>query len=97
MDDQRESILIDLAPLFEEAAAKGLWFYCSYQGLWFSPQQLADKHAEGKFIWGAVNWRLRDPAERLHELLKEKEAAEKAFVLFAKEYSDFMVTRAHAA
>lgn len=69
-----------LKPLFEKARREGLWFYCSYQGLWFSPDELAAAQAEGRFRWGAVNWTLRDPREYLEALessLRDAEAAVK--------------------
>tara|TARA_Y100000310_G_scaffold83131_1_gene79812 strand:+ start:4012 stop:4296 length:285 start_codon:yes stop_codon:yes gene_type:complete len=57
-----------LDPLFRQARAEGLWFFCSYQQLWFSPDELAAEHENGKFLWGPVNWHLRDPAEREQQL-----------------------------
>ena len=57
-----------LKPMFKEAKEKGLWFYCSYQGMWYSPEDLKKKQAEGQFMWGAVNWRLRDPKEKVTQL-----------------------------
>lgn len=67
MSTEVERIKEGLAPLFVEARTKGLWFWCRYQDLWFSPDQLEAEHASGKFVWGAVNWQLRDPMERLRE------------------------------
>lgn len=57
-----------LAPLFKEAREKGLWFYSWYAELWFSPDELEAANKAGTFRWGAVNWRLRDPAERVNQL-----------------------------
>lgn len=62
-----DEILSEMEPLFDEARRNGKWFWCRYQDLWFSPDQLAAQHANGKFIWSAVNWQLRDPIERLKE------------------------------
>jgi len=59
---------LDLAPLFERATREGLWFYSKYQGLWFSPAELEAEQSDGRFIWAATNWNLRDPMERLTEL-----------------------------
>ncbi len=64
-------ILQELEPLFKKAVNLKLWFYCSYQGMWFSPKELREQHAKGKFIWGAVNWQLRSPLEAL-ERIKQK-------------------------
>ncbi len=66
--DEATDIKKSLAPLFKEADEKGLWFYCSYQDLWFSPDDLRSEQANGRFVWGAVNWRLRRPSERMDQL-----------------------------
>lgn len=66
-DEAREHVLAELAPLFERARAEGLWFHCSYQDLWFTPDDLEAAHANGRFVWGAVNWKLvRPEAYTLH-------------------------------
>lgn len=56
-----------LPELIEKARAEGKWLWCHYQDLWFSPDQLAAQNEAGKFRWGPVNWRLRDPQERIAE------------------------------
>ncbi len=58
----------DLIPMVSEARSKGLWFFCSYQDLWFSPDELEAEWAKRKFQWSAVNWHLRDPKEKLERL-----------------------------
>lgn len=63
-----------LAPLIQQAKSEGKWLWCHYQDLWFSPEQLAEENANGKFLWGPVNWRLRDPQERISEA--ERRAAQ---------------------
>lgn len=76
---ETDTILAGLRPLFEKARREGLWFYCNYQGLWFTPDELAAEQRRGSFIWGAVNWQLRDPKEKLeHEQRVAKAAAEQA-------------------
>lgn len=62
-----------LQNLIDEARGNGKWLWCSYQDLWFSPDQLEAENANGKFRWGPVNWKLRDPGERLSEA-KERTA-----------------------
>lgn len=47
-----EDLLANLEPMFREAEEKKLWFYCSYQSMWFSPQELRERHEEGRFVWG---------------------------------------------
>lgn len=59
----REAVIESLAPLFERADRERLWFYFSYQGMWFSPDELRAKHAAGRLYFGAVNWTLRNPNE----------------------------------
>lgn len=78
----REKILFDLEPLFEKAENEGLWFHCVYQDLWFSPEELRKEHEKGKFIWGAVNWQLRDPKEKLNELEAKKRGIEREIERF---------------
>lgn len=59
--------LPDLAPMFAEARARGLWFFANYQNIWLSPDELRDAQANGRYRW-ASPWKLRDPRERLKEL-----------------------------
>ncbi|TPG68639.1 hypothetical protein EEL31_08970 [Brevibacillus laterosporus] len=61
-------ILASLQPLFDQAEKKGLWFYSSYHDIWLSPSKLRQEQENGNFLWGAVNWQLRDPLERVVEL-----------------------------
>lgn len=51
--------------LIERATREGKWLFCQYQGLWWSPAELAQCNANGRFLWGAINFELRDPAELL--------------------------------
>lgn len=66
-----KKILDELEPLFEKAEKEDLWFYCSYQNLWFSPDDLRKRHKNGQYIWSIDNWELRDPKEKL-AMLEEK-------------------------
>lgn len=66
-----DEITIGMAPLFQKARAHGLWFYCAYQQLWFSPDNLEREQKNGRFRWGAVNWELRDPREQVTKLRDE--------------------------
>lgn len=65
---ERAEILRSLEPLFTEAERTGKWFYLKYQAMWFTPTELRVAHNNNKFVWGAVNWELRDPLERIREL-----------------------------
>lgn len=64
---EREKTLAELKPLIQRARDEGKWLWCRYQDLWFSPDQLEAANEKGRFIWGAANWQLRDPQERLGE------------------------------
>ena len=70
--DEKTKILNSLEYMFKVAERDELWFYCGYQGMWFSPKELRKEHANGKFIWGETNWALRNPLEKLEELENEK-------------------------
>lgn len=67
----------DLKALIEQARNEGKWLWCAYQDLWFSPDQLSAENANGKFVWGVVNWKLRDPKEQLIEAETRLERARK--------------------
>jgi len=56
---------VDLSKIISRARANGKWLYCSYQNLWFSPAELEAANRKGRFLWGEINWELRDPAECL--------------------------------
>lgn len=68
MNSTIDEILKGMGPLFDRAEKEKLWFYCRYQNMWFSPKELKDYQAREQFLWGAVNWELRDPATKLEEL-----------------------------
>ena len=73
-----------LAPMFEEAIEKGLWFHCSYQDIWMSPEDLKQSQSEGLYRWGAVNWRLEDPQIHLKQLESRATSARSAVEAFGK-------------
>jgi hypothetical protein len=70
--DERQDILNGLEPLFNQAERECLWFYSRYQDMWFSPNELREAHSKGRFIWGAPNWELRDPQEKIDSLERLK-------------------------
>ncbi len=55
-------IMRQLKPLIQQARNEGSWLHCTYQDLWFTPDELERNNQVGKFLWGPVNWTLRDPA-----------------------------------
>lgn len=66
---------LKLHEMINQARAQSMWLWCRYQDLWFSPDELESAHRSGRFMWGAVNWTLRHPSERLEAAeLRLKEA-----------------------
>jgi hypothetical protein len=61
---KRHEVAAKMEPLFQKAENEGLHFYSNYRGIWFTPAELRKEQLEGKFLWGPVNWELRDPSER---------------------------------
>jgi hypothetical protein len=84
LTEQGKLALKELEPLFERAEKEKLWFYSSYQGLWFSPKELKEEHENGKFIWGAGNWQLLDPQTEIDSMLRRIENTKKEIELFKK-------------
>ena len=73
--------------MIDSAEKQGLWMFCQYQALWFSPQELRKAQSEGRFRWGPVNWEVRDPQERMAELERGITSAIKDRDDFAKRLS----------
>ena len=65
----KDEIIKSLQPMFDRARKEHLWFHCSYDDIWLTPDELAGLHKEGRLIWGPDNWELRDP----QELIDQKE------------------------
>jgi len=61
----------NLVPMMERAKKEGLWFRSHYQHLWFSPEDLEEEWKNKKFLWGACNWTLLKPEERLSVINKK--------------------------
>lgn len=72
--NEHDKIVESLKPLFKEAREKSLWFHCNYQDLWFSPDELEKHQSNGQFMWGAVNWQLKEPSWKIRELELKKKA-----------------------
>ncbi len=60
-----------LVPMVQQARREKKWLRCSYQNLWFSPNELEAHNKDGRFLWGPVNWELRDPADHVEALRRE--------------------------
>ena len=83
MDTTFEEVKQELESLCKEAEEKKLWIHCHYQNLWFTPNELRTANADGRFIWGRVNFTLRDPQEKLDEIDRQIERlnSERSLVL----------------
>jgi len=75
----KELILKELEPLFKRAREQNLWFHCNYQDLWFTPEELEKTQEKGRFVWGAINWELKDPTEKLQGLQNKVKRAQKDY------------------
>lgn len=73
-----------LRNIIARAKKEKKWLFTHYQGLWFSPVDLEKANAEGRYLWGEVNWTLRDPQEHLCELRRVACVAEEEAVKFEK-------------
>ncbi len=71
MQESKADIVRTLEPLFQQALENGLWFYNAHHSIWFSPGELIAEIENDKFVWGAVNWELRNPEERIEEIHQE--------------------------
>ena len=68
-----------LTALIDCAEAERKWLFLRYQALWVAPDELRVLNAQGRYGWGAENWELRDPQERVDELKFELEMAKQLF------------------
>jgi hypothetical protein len=83
--DNLKIIMEQLNKLIAQARVEKKWLWCHYQDLWFSPDELEAKNKAGQFQWGAVNWELRDPQEKLNEAKRRTECAKAAELLIENE------------
>ena len=65
----------ELSDLIATAEASGKWLHCRYQDIWMPPAKLREANADGRFLWGVVNWTLRDPRQKLEQMKKAEKAA----------------------
>jgi len=61
-----------LAALIDEARKTGKYLYAHnlHGTFWFSPDDLAAENAQGRYVWSAENWSLRDPSECLRDAMR---------------------------
>lgn len=80
--ESREEILRSLEPLYAKAVSERLIFWCRYQDLHFTPRELREAQAAGRYVWGAGNWELVEPGARIRELEDKVERARSAAANF---------------
>jgi hypothetical protein len=85
------SAAFTLQPLIAQARKEGKWLHSQYQDIWFSPDELEAANREGRFLWGAVNWRLRDPNEMVQEKAKVLKKAEQDYLNAQKRLSNWII------
>jgi hypothetical protein len=82
----------ELDNLIEQAKREGKWLYCCYQQLWFSPDELRAENEQGRFRWGTVNWQLRDPVEKLEQMVADSDSLKAGIGTFALRIQSSMST-----
>lgn len=68
---QEQAIMRSLEPLFEEATAKGLWFFHESKEageVWCSPEFLKLEQSRGRLVWAPEHWELRSPTGYIKSL-----------------------------
>lgn len=68
---ETESIIVSLQPLIQQARQEGKWLQCTsfhHPEVFMSPDEFDAAIKMGRFIWGPVNWVLRDPTDELARL-----------------------------
>lgn len=78
----------EVGRMIDEAESKGFWMYCSYQNMWLKPVELRKLQQQGRFCWGPVGWTVRDPHERLSQLLRNAERANQELAEFRSEMGE---------
>lgn len=81
-----------LEPLFDKAKKEGLWFFCDYQCLWFTPLELKECLKKGEFVWGAENWSLRNPQEKLKQIENRERAIQQEKKEFLSKLNNYEKT-----
>ena len=67
-----QAIIASLAPMFEEAASKGLWFFHHSpdgEEIWCSPEYLRLQQSKGLLIMSPEHWELRNPVGYMKKLI----------------------------
>ncbi len=82
-----QAIIASLAPMFEEATSKGLWFFhqsVDGEEIWCSPEYLRLKQSKGELILAPEHWELRNPVGYMKKLIADAHAIVKEYNEMAK-------------
>jgi hypothetical protein len=77
-----QAIIASLKPLFDEAEAKGLWFFhhsLDGEEVWCSPEYLKLEQSRGRLILAPEHWELRNPNGYMKRLLADAHAIVKEY------------------
>ena len=70
------TVIAELRKMIVDAKSKGMFIYCHYQNLWWSPEEFGKELDKNKFRWGRENFQLRDPKQHSAELVRAIDDAE---------------------
>ena len=82
-----QAIIASLAPMFEEAERKGLWFFHHSpdgEELWCSPEYLRMQQAKGLLILAPEHWELRNPVGYMKKLIADASGIVREYNALAK-------------
>lgn len=82
-------IIESMKPLIQEARDKNKWLRSAYDGSVFSPDEMDRHHAEGRYLWGPVNWRLIDPNYHAQVLADKALAAKREHEHFCERMATY--------
>lgn len=75
--------------LIQKARAENKWIHCSYQDLWWTPSELENALAYGRFQWGVQNFQLKSANERLEYLGRKVQDAQEDLDRFKKRMESY--------
>ena len=87
---EKQAILMSLNPMFEEAEAKGLWFFHESKEageLWCSPEYLRLKQSQDEMVWAPEHWELRSPIGYIKSLRLQAEKIVEEYNDLAERFS----------
>lgn len=67
----------EMEALLRRAESEGAMLYTAYHDLWFTPKELREAQADGRFRWGAVNWAIRPASDFLDKTARKLKDAER--------------------